>query len=103
MHCPANAMADKLANHTKTVVFDVGLDSARDVRDTIARCRLSDALVKGFFRYIHQLLRQHATAADSHRFRRIPDKSVINHTDIEADDVTKFQDARPGQSMNDLF
>ena len=51
MHRGADAMADHIPYHAKTMAFAVGLNRMRDVADTIADLRLPDAKVEGFTRY----------------------------------------------------
>ena len=50
MHRGSDAVADHIANDAEAVAFAVGLNRMRDVADTIADLRLTDAEVEGFTR-----------------------------------------------------
>src|SRR6185369_14392079 len=95
-------MADELADNAEAIGFYIILYRARNIKDAFARGRLSNALIQRFLGNIHQLLGQNATAADGHSSRRIADKTVKDHPNVQAHDVTELELARTSQTVHNL-
>ena len=89
-------MAHKLPDDAEAVGFDIILYCPRNINYSFARQGLGDALVKGLFRNIHELLGQHAAAPNRHRPGSVADEPVVNDPDIQTDDVPKAQEPGAG-------
>jgi hypothetical protein len=94
---------NELPDDAKTIAFDVILDSSRDINHSIADVCLGNPLVKRLFGHIHQLLRQHATASDCHRFRRVTNVTIVNYSNIKTYNVSELQDTWSSQTVDYLF
>ena len=64
---------------------------------------LRDADVERLFGHFQQTLRGHSASADGHRPRRISNKTVVPHPDIQTHDVAKFDATTTSQTMHDFF
>src|ERR1043166_4322842 len=103
MHGAAYSMAHKLANYTEPIAFDVLLNSSRNIRDSFSSRGLGNSLVKSPFGDVHQSLRFHRTAADRNGAGCVPNKPVINHSDIQTHDVPKLHAPGAGQPVHNLL
>lgn len=103
MHRAAYTMAHELADYAETIAFDVILDGSGNIDHPIACMGLRYPFIEGLFSDIHELLRQNATSTDRHGLGRVPDKAIVNDSNIEAYDVAKLQNPWPGQAMDNLF
>jgi len=96
-------MPNELTYHTIAAAFNIGLNRPRDIRNTISGNRRRNTFVERLFRYVHQLLRSHPTAAYCHGQSRITDKIIVPDTNIQTDNIAKAQFTFAGQSVNNLF
>ena len=103
MHRPSDAMANKLANHTVSIVFNMSLDRPGYIHDPVSVDCLGNSQIQSLFSDIHQPLRLNIASAYRHGPSCITDKSVVKNTDIQAYDIAKFQSNVCGQSMYYLF
>ena len=76
----------------------------RETGEAIGICERSvrDAFVDGEIRPLPYLGSLRVAPAHRHRPRRITNKSVVNHANIQTDNITKFQPACSRQPMHHL-
>ena len=76
MHRAANTVAHQVADYTKTLGLDKGLDGIRDLADAIADLRLADANPEGFLGGLKQPGNLWIDGADGYRDRIVADVTV---------------------------
>ncbi len=96
MHRPPDPVTNELANDAEPVALHVVLYRARNLNYSLTRNCLGNALIKGLFGHIHQLLGQDSAAADRDGSGGVPYEPIMNYADIEAYDITKLKISRSG-------
>ena len=96
-------MAYKFPDDAKTVTFHMILDRPRYITNPLARDCLRDTLMQGLLGNIHQLLCQQITAAHGYRPSCVTYEPVVNHADIQADDIAETHRPGPRQAMHNLI
>src|SRR5213593_914436 len=96
-------MTDEFADYAEPIGLHILLYSSRNVNDPLSRSRLGNTFVKRLFRNIHQFLSQHPAATDGDCRSRIADEAIVNHPNIETDNIAKPQRPGSSQAVDDLL
>jgi hypothetical protein len=96
-------MADKLADDAAAVAFHITLDGGLNLNDPVAGNRLGDSLVQSPFGYVHQALRFNAAPTDRDCPGVVPNEPIVNHPDVQTNDVAKINPPLTRQPMHDLL
>ena len=78
------------------------LDNVPDIADLDARSHNLDAFAHAFIGGINQFLYMLRSIADDEHLAGIPMETILDHGDINIDDIAIFQFLVPGYAVTDL-
>ena len=88
----ADAVAAVLAHHAETLAFGVLLDRVADIAEGRARLDRADAAEHRFAGHFHQSLGHHRGRAHVVHAAGVAVPAVLDHGDVDVDDVAVLQD-----------
>src|SRR5688572_10660135 len=98
----ADAVAAEFAHHRIAVLLGVRLDGGAQVAQPRARAHLADAEPHAFVRHLDQAARLYARLADIEHAARVAVKAVLDHGDVDVEDVAGLENPVAGDAMADL-
>jgi len=98
----ADAVAAELAHHGKPALLGVRLDRRADVAQPRPGTHLADAEPHAFESHVDQAPRLDARLADIEHPAAVAVEAVLDHGDIEVQDVAGLEDPLTGYAVADL-
>ena len=100
---PSDAMPAEFANDRKTQALSVALDGIADVAQRRSGAHLTDAQPHGVKGCLAKTLGSDGAVADDKHAAGIAMKAVFNDSDVDIDDIARFQCSRTWYAVADLM